>query len=124
LILLMGLVTKTAILLVDYTNTLRDRGLELDEALVQAGRTRLRPILMTTAATIFGMMPVALALSEGGEARAPMAVTAIGGLITSTALTLVIVPVVYRMLDRFTVGRSTDAEAEPSEEPADQPAPS
>jgi HAE1 family hydrophobic/amphiphilic exporter-1 len=105
LILLMGLVTKTAILLVDYTNTLRDRGLALDEALVQSGRTRLRPILMTTAATIFGMMPVALALSEGGEQRAPMAVAAIGGLITSTMLTLVVVPVVYRMLDRFTLGR-------------------
>lgn len=103
LILLMGLVTKTAILLVDYTNTLRDRGLPLDEALVQSGRTRLRPILMTTAATICGMMPVALALSEGGEQRAPMAVAAIGGLITSTMLTLVVVPVVYRMLDRFTL---------------------
>ncbi len=105
LILLMGLVTKTAILLVDYTNTLRDRGLPVDEALVRAGRTRLRPILMTTAATIFGMMPVALALSEGGEQRAPMAVAAMGGLITSTILTLVVVPVVYRMLDRFTMGR-------------------
>ncbi|MFH2005000.1 MAG: efflux RND transporter permease subunit [bacterium] len=127
LILLMGLVTKTAILLVDFTNTLRDRGLQVDEALVQAGRTRLRPILMTTAATIFGMMPVALALSEGGESRAPMAITAIGGLITSTLLTLVVVPVVYRMLDRFTVGRKKDADTEgaagsSTEQPTEQPA--
>ena len=117
LILLMGLVTKTAILLVDYTNTLRERGLSLDEALVQAGRTRLRPILMTTAATIFGMMPVALALSEGGEQRAPMAVAAIGGLITSTMLTLVVVPVVYRMLDRFTLSKNEDELVVAPEEP-------
>jgi hydrophobic/amphiphilic exporter-1 (mainly G- bacteria), HAE1 family len=113
LILLMGLVTKTAILLVDYTNTLRDRGLSLNEALVQSGRTRLRPILMTTMATIFGMMPVALALSEGGEQRAPMAVAVIGGLITSTMLTLVVVPVVYSLLDRFTLGRQ--AEQQPTQ---------
>jgi len=112
LILLMGLVTKTAILLVDYTNTLRDRGLSLNEALVQSGRTRLRPILMTTMATIFGMMPVALALSEGGEQRAPMAVAVIGGLITSTMLTLVVVPVVYSLLDRFTLGRKAEQKAQ------------
>ncbi len=111
-ILLMGLVTKTAILLVDYTNTLRDRGLSLNEALIQSGRTRLRPILMTTMATIFGMMPVALALSEGGEQRAPMAVAVIGGLITSTMLTLVVVPVVYSLLDRFTLGRKAEEKAQ------------
>ena len=100
IIMLMGLVTKTAILLVDYANTLRERGLHINEALVQAGRTRLRPILMTTIATIFGMLPVALGLSEGGESRAPMAVSVIGGLITSTMLTLVVVPVVYHLVDR------------------------
>ncbi len=103
-IMLMGLVTKNAILLVDFANHLRAEGVELREALVQAGVIRLRPIVMTTAAMIFGMMPVALALSEGGEIRAPMAVCVIGGLITSTALTLVVVPVVYTFMDGL--GRS------------------
>ena len=98
-IMLMGLVTKNAILLVDYTNTLRDRGEPRGRALLEAGAVRLRPILMTTAAMIFGMLPVAMALSEGGEQRAPMAVTVIGGLISSTLLTLVVVPVVYDLLD-------------------------
>lgn len=101
IIMLMGLVTKNAILLVDFTNHLRDSGEEMYEALVKAGIIRLRPIFMTTAAMIFGMIPVALAMSEGGETRAPMAVCVIGGLITSTALTLVVVPVVYTFLDRI-----------------------
>jgi HAE1 family hydrophobic/amphiphilic exporter-1 len=99
LIMLMGLVTKNAILLVDYTNTLRDRGMERTEALLTAGPVRLRPILMTTLAMIFGMLPVAMALSEGSEFRAPMATAVIGGLITSTVLTLVVVPVVYSLID-------------------------
>lgn len=99
IIMLMGLVTKNAILLVDFANQLRGQGKELYEALVQAGIIRLRPIFMTTAAMIFGMLPVALALSEGGETRAPMAVCVIGGLITSTLLTLVVVPVVYTFFD-------------------------
>jgi HAE1 family hydrophobic/amphiphilic exporter-1 len=86
-------------LLVDFTNQLRERGEETNEALVKAGMIRLRPILMTTAAMIFGMAPVALALSEGGETRAPMAVCVIGGLVTSTALTLIVVPVVYTFMD-------------------------
>ena len=98
-IMLMGLVTKNAILLVDFANQGRARGMEMNEALVAAGRLRLRPILMTTAAMVFGMLPVALALGEGGEARAPMAVCVIGGLITSTLLTLVVVPVVYTLFD-------------------------
>jgi HAE1 family hydrophobic/amphiphilic exporter-1 len=101
IIMLMGLVTKNAILLVDYTNTLRGRGLARTEALLAAGPVRLRPILMTTAAMIFGMLPVALALSEGSEFRAPMAVAVIGGLITSTMLTLVVVPVAYSLLDEL-----------------------
>ena len=101
-IMLMGLVTKNAVLLVDYTNVLREEhGMERFEALVEAGTVRLRPILMTTAAMIGGMMPVALALSAGGEQRAPMAVAVIGGLITSTLLTLVVVPVAYQLLDRL-----------------------
>ncbi|HTE50498.1 MAG TPA: efflux RND transporter permease subunit [Kofleriaceae bacterium] len=104
-IMLMGLVTKNAILLVDYTNTLRERGLPMREALLEAGPVRLRPILMTTAAMVFGMLPVALALSEGGEVRAPMAVTVIGGLLTSMLLTLVVVPVVYSLFAQVVESR-------------------
>ena len=99
LIMLMGLVTKNAILLVDFTKTLRRRGMIRREALITAGRTRLRPILMTTLAMIFGMLPLALALGQGAEMRAPMARAVIGGLITSTLLTLLVVPVVYTVLD-------------------------
>jgi HAE1 family hydrophobic/amphiphilic exporter-1 len=99
IIMLMGLVTKNAILLVDFANQAREQGLSAKDALVQAGVLRLRPILMTTVAMVFGMLPVALALGEGGEARAPMAVCVIGGLITSTLLTLVVVPVVYTLFD-------------------------
>jgi HAE1 family hydrophobic/amphiphilic exporter-1 len=101
-IMLMGLVTKNAILLVDFANHLRAQGLGTIEALIEAGAVRLRPILMTTFAMIFGMFPVALALGEGGEQRAPMAVVVIGGLITSTLLTLVVVPVAYSMAEWFT----------------------
>jgi hydrophobic/amphiphilic exporter-1 (mainly G- bacteria), HAE1 family len=101
IIMLMGLVTKNAILLVDFTIQLRGRGKSTTDALVEAGMIRLRPILMTTGAMIFGMLPVALALGEGGEVRAPMAVCVIGGLITSTLLTLVVVPVVYTFMDRL-----------------------
>jgi HAE1 family hydrophobic/amphiphilic exporter-1 len=99
IIMLMGLVTKNGILLVDYANVLRDRGMERNAALVEAGATRLRPILMTTFAMIFGMVPVAFALGEGSEMRAPMGQAVIGGLITSTLLTLFIVPAVYTLLD-------------------------
>jgi HAE1 family hydrophobic/amphiphilic exporter-1 len=99
LIMLMGLVTKNAILLVDYTNHQKEQGLSTRDALLAAGPVRLRPILMTTAAMILGMLPVALALGEGGEGRAPMAVVVIGGLITSTLLTLVVVPVVYSLFE-------------------------
>ena len=99
IIMLMGLVTKNGILLVDYTNVLRERGMSRFDALVKAGPTRLRPILMTTFAMIFGMIPVAMALGEGAEFRAPMGQAVIGGLITSTLLTLFIVPVVYSILD-------------------------
>lgn len=101
LILLMGLVTKNAILLVDFTKVLRGRGLDRREAIITAGRTRLRPIMMTTAAMIFGMLPLALAIGQGAEMRAPMARAVVGGLITSTLLTLIIVPVVYTLLDDF-----------------------
>lgn len=99
IIMLMGLVTKNGILLVDYINVLRERGMSRFDALVLAGPTRLRPILMTTFAMIFGMLPVAFGLGEGSEFRAPMGQAVIGGLITSTILTLFIVPVVYTVLD-------------------------
>jgi hydrophobic/amphiphilic exporter-1 (mainly G- bacteria), HAE1 family len=99
-IMLMGLVTKAAILLVDFANAERSQGASLEDALVSAGRVRLRPIFMTAAATVFGMLPIALAFSEGGETRAPMAVCVIGGMITSTLLTLVVIPSVYLISER------------------------
>jgi HAE1 family hydrophobic/amphiphilic exporter-1 len=99
IIMLMGLVTKNAILLVDNANEKRGQGMDRHTALVEAGRVRLRPIMMTTAAMIFGMLPIALALGEGGGFRAPMARAVIGGLITSTMLTLIVVPVAYTYFD-------------------------
>ncbi|MGE3843106.1 MAG: efflux RND transporter permease subunit [Vicinamibacterales bacterium] len=103
LIMLMGLVTKNAILLVDYTKVLRAGGLDRNAALIKAGRTRLRPILMTTSAMIFGMLPLFFGLGEGAEFRAPMARAVVGGLMTSTLLTLIVVPVVYSVLDDLAV---------------------
>ncbi|HQI02113.1 MAG TPA: efflux RND transporter permease subunit, partial [Deltaproteobacteria bacterium] len=99
LILLMGLVKKNSILLVDYTNTLRERGLSRREAILQAGPVRLRPILMTTFAMVFGMLPVALGIGEGSDVRAPMGITVIGGLLTSLFLTLAVVPAAYDLFD-------------------------
>jgi multidrug efflux pump subunit AcrB len=97
-IMLMGLVTKNAILLVDFTNHgLRD-GKPLRQALLDAGQVRLRPILMTTFAMIFGMLPMSLGVGEGGDLMAPMGRAVIGGLITSTLLTLVVVPVLFSFL--------------------------
>ncbi len=101
LILLMGLVKKNAILLVDYTNTLRARGMNRKDALLEAGPVRLKPILMTTFAMIFGMMPIAIGIGEGSETRAPMAIATIGGLLSSLFLTLIVVPVIYDVFDRF-----------------------
>lgn len=99
IIMLMGLVTKNAILLVDFTKQRRAQGMERTEAILAAGVTRLRPIIMTTLAMIFSMIPLALGLGLGAEGRAPMAHAIIGGLITSTLLTLVVVPVMYTLLD-------------------------
>lgn len=101
LIMLMGLVTKNAILLVDFANHGRAKGLSRHQALLRAGTTRLRPIVMTTLAMIFGMLPLAFAIGAGAEMRAPMARAVIGGLITSTLLSLLVVPVVYTFLDDF-----------------------
>ena len=99
LILLMGLVKKNAILLVDYANVLRGRGVPRREAILQAGPVRLRPILMTTFAMVFGMLPVAFGVGEGSETRSPMGIAVIGGLLTSLFLTLVVVPAAYDLFD-------------------------
>ena len=102
LIMLMGLVTKNAILLVDYAKVLRKRdGMDRMSAVIEAGRTRLRPIVMTTLAMIAGMLPLFFAFGAGAEMRAPMARAVVGGLITSTLLTLVVVPVIYTIVDDF-----------------------
>ena len=102
-IMLMGLVTKNAILLVDFAIRSREEGMERSAALLHAAKVRLRPILMTTLAMIFGMVPLAFALSEGSEQRAPMGQAVIGGVITSSILTLVVVPVIYCYLDDLAV---------------------
>ncbi len=100
LILLVGLVVKNAIILIDKVNQLREAGVAKHEALVEGARSRLRPIIMTTLCTLFGFLPLALAFGEGAEVRSPMAITVIGGLLVSTLLTLVVIPVVYDLLDR------------------------
>ena len=100
LVMLMGLVTKNAILLVDFANQARKAGATVAEALLQAGMIRMRPIVMTTMAMVFGMLPLALAFNEGGEIQAPMGRAIIGGVITSTILTLLVVPVLYSYLVR------------------------
>jgi HAE1 family hydrophobic/amphiphilic exporter-1 len=102
-VMLMGLVTKNAILLVDFANQARKQGMERGAALLEAAHVRLRPILMTTLAMVFGMIPLALGLAEGSEQRAPMGQAVIGGIITSSILTLVVVPVIYTWLDDFAV---------------------
>ncbi|OPY59328.1 MAG: Swarming motility protein SwrC [Pelotomaculum sp. PtaU1.Bin035] len=98
-IMMSGIVVNNAIVLVDYINTLKKRGLGRDEAIVQAGPVRLRPILMTALTTLFGLVPLALGFGEGAETQAPMATVVIGGLIISTFLTLIIVPVIYTLFD-------------------------
>ncbi len=100
LILLVGLVVKNAIILIDKVNQLREEGVAKREALVEGARSRLRPIMMTTLCAVFGFLPLALAVGEGAEVRSPMAITVIGGLLVSTLLTLLVIPVVYDLLDR------------------------
>jgi len=99
-IILAGIVVNNAIVLVDYVNQLRRRGLSKTDALIQGGMIRLRPILMTTLTTVLGLVPMALGLGEGAEIRTPMAITVIAGLVSSTLLTLVVIPTVYSLLDR------------------------
>jgi HAE1 family hydrophobic/amphiphilic exporter-1 len=122
-ILLFGLVTKNAILLVDNANERRAQGVERLQALVDAGVVRLRPIMMTTLAMIAGMVPIALALGEGGGFRAPMARAVIGGLITSTLLTLVVVPVAYTYFDDFGAWMMRTVIRRPARVAAPHPAP-
>jgi HAE1 family hydrophobic/amphiphilic exporter-1 len=100
LIMLAGIVVNNAIVLVDYINQLRVRGLKKFEAILTAGKVRLRPIIMTTSTTVLGLLPMALGLGEGAEIRTPMAITVIVGLITSTALTLIVIPTVYSLFAR------------------------
>jgi HAE1 family hydrophobic/amphiphilic exporter-1 len=100
MILLAGIVVNNAIVLIDFINQLRSRGMRKTEAIVTGGRSRLRPILMTTLTTVLGLIPLALGIGEGAEIRSPMAITVIGGLSVSTLLTLVVIPVVYAVFDR------------------------
>lgn len=99
MVMLMGLVTKNSILLVEYTNVLREKGMKRDAALAEAGRIRLRPILMTAASTIIGILPIAMRLGAGAESRRPMGMAIVGGMLTSTFLTLFVVPVLYGILE-------------------------
>jgi len=99
MIMLAGIVVNNAIVLVDYINTLRKRDMSRDEAIVTAGIVRLRPILMTTATTVLGLLPLALGIGDGAEIRSPMAIAVISGLITSTALTLIVIPSIYALVD-------------------------
>jgi multidrug efflux pump subunit AcrB len=101
LIFLLGLLDKNAILLIDYANQLRKKGFNRHDALLETGVVRLRPILMTTASTILGMLPLALGLGAGAELRQPMAVAIMGGLITSSLLSLIVVPVLYTLVEDF-----------------------
>jgi HAE1 family hydrophobic/amphiphilic exporter-1 len=99
-VLLIGIVVKNGIVLIDFTNLMRDRGYELNEAIAMAGKSRLRPVLMTALTTILGMLPLALSTGEGSELWKPMGITVIGGLVFSTIVTMVIVPVMYGVFAR------------------------
>ena len=117
-VMLAGIVVNNAIVLIDAVNRLRrEEGLAKRQALIEAGQRRLRPILMTSATTIFGLLPMALGLGEGAELRAPLAITVIGGLAIATLLTLIVIPVVYSLLDRQVLaadaGKATVAEKAP-----------
>jgi multidrug efflux pump len=112
LIMLIGLVTKNSILIVEYANQLRGRGLSINDAVAEAAKIRLRPILMTSLATIFGILPIAIGLGAGGEARRPLGIAVVGGMAVSTFLTMVLVPVVYTFLARYTKAVTVESEEE------------
>jgi HAE1 family hydrophobic/amphiphilic exporter-1 len=118
-IILVGIVVNNAIVLIDYTNLMRrENKMELHEAIVTSGSRRLRPILMTTITTVLGLVPMALGLGEGGELQAPLARTVIGGLTTSTLITLVVIPVVYLLVERHNVPVEVARPLTPAVEPA------
>jgi multidrug efflux pump subunit AcrB len=106
IIMMVGIVVSNGVLLVDFTNTLRNRGKEIIDATIQAGRTRLRPIMMTTIATIFGLLPMALGIGEGSETNLPLARAVIGGLVVSSFFTLFLVPALYTVFERFAKRRA------------------
>lgn len=117
MIMLVGIVVNNAIVLVDYANTLKKRGVPLRDAVVNAGAVRLRPILMTTATTVLGLMPMALGWGDGAEIRRPMALTVMFGLITSTLLTLLIVPTIYYLMESWRPAKGAVAETETDDAP-------
>jgi hydrophobic/amphiphilic exporter-1 (mainly G- bacteria), HAE1 family len=113
LIMLIGIVVNNAIVLIDYTNQLRrEHGYSVDDAVVTGGARRLRPVLMTATATVLGLVPMALGIGEGAELQKPMARVVIGGLLSSTMITLVLIPVVYAILEHRTEARKVSAEAD------------
>jgi HAE1 family hydrophobic/amphiphilic exporter-1 len=125
LIMLAGIVVNQSIVLIDAINQARMRGLDKPTAIVEAGQSRLRPILITKLTTILGLLPMALGLGEGAEVRAPMAITVIGGVLLTTFLTLLVIPVVYAVLDRKQFARVADGHAPAGQAPpeaAAQPA--
>ncbi len=117
LIMLIGLVTKNSILIVEFANQLRSRGRDVMTAVIEASVIRLRPILMTSFATIFGILPIAIGIGAGAESRRPLGVAVVGGMLFSTFLTLVVVPVVYTLVARYTRVKDTETEAVETEEP-------
>ncbi len=117
MILLIGLVTKNSILLVEYANQLREKGLDTVAAVREAGRIRLRPILMTSVATIMGALPIATGLGAGSISRRPLGYAIVGGILISTILTLFVVPVAYSLLDRFARREAHDLATAPASEP-------
>jgi len=119
IIMMVGIVVSNGVLLVDFANVLRERdGLDIVSAVVRAGRTRLRPIVMTTAATIAGLVPMALGIGEGSETNLPLARAVIGGLTVSTFFTLFLVPALYSIADRWRRPQPKEDEAEVAHAPA------
>jgi multidrug efflux pump len=115
LVMLVGLVTKNAILIVEFSNQLRNRGLPAEKAVLEAARTRFRPVLMTALSTIAGIMPIAIGFGAGGEARAPLGIAVAGGMLCSTMLTFFVVPVVYLQFERLQIRITgkTDTDSKP-----------
>ncbi len=119
LIMLAGIVVNNAIVLVDYINQLRNKGMKKREAIIEAGKARLRPILMTTMTTVLGLLPMAIGFGEGAEIRTPMAITVIAGLISATVLTLVVIPTVYAIFTGSDEVEATASDVAPADDPID-----